>query len=771
MKITVVYPKNSHTAYEIAADAFIDLCGRISDASAEKMTDADFLSLSAPSEYTVLIGHDAANDALASRMLDGKISAPGFRYGSDGYTVRTERIGETKYLILAGGRPRATIYAVYRYFEKFCGCRYFWDGDRIPHGALPFEDLDLNEEPRFTYRGLRYFAHRSLSRFQAEQWGFVDWKAEIDWILKSRLNLFMLRIGTDDLYQKAFPDVVPYPDRDRPLPEATKGYDDRNLFWSLQYRGELRKKILQYAFERDLMHPEDCGTMTHWYSRTPIAFLEKKKPSLLSQSTAGYSEQTGLVFDIRDKKNMEYYEHLTDTHVKEYGKSELFHTIGLAERMYSKDRDENQRMKLYTYRKITDNIREKYPNAKLLLASWDMCMCYTSEEVRALFAELDPERVILFDYTSEAQDENNFTKWNVIGKFPWIFGVFGGIKRHDDIRGNFALMNERLAIAKNDAMCRGMVFWPEFSHGNPLYLYYLARNAWEKDIPSIDEILTDFCAARYDKSTAELMRPIWEAMLPIAKQMTWKCDRKKEILIGDDLYQNVIDRAPFDPEKRAENEALLAGFMNTKKDALLVLSALQKIPLGDLQTERDAFDMARTVISRFINAAILKAEICFTKGDIAGQEKASRTAIDLLSLFAEVLGGHEDYSLLRSFERIKAETDTNPNFEITLKNNAECEYNRSHIYENAQYLYLPEVKIWLSEALTAAKAGRTPDRKVASAEIAKNKEGYFSTLLSEMKRESAPLASLINQAEESIRSFCIKGERNDTSESEKIYSS
>ena len=107
------------------------------------------------------------------------------------------------------------------------------------------------------------------------------------------------------------------------------------------------------------MHPDDAGTMTHWYSRTPIAFLEKKKPTLLSQSTSAYREQTGLVFDIREKKNMEYYEKLTDTHVKEYGNGEIFHTIGLAERRCFPDHRSNHAFKKYVFRKIEEQVSDK----------------------------------------------------------------------------------------------------------------------------------------------------------------------------------------------------------------------------------------------------------------------------------------------------------------------------------------------------------------------------------------------------------------------------
>ncbi len=749
MSIYVVYPNRSHTAYEIAADAFIDLAGRVGNAEAKKITDEEYLTRKTKPERAVLIGNDSANSVLAELLLSGKAAQLGLRYGTDGYAIRTDRIGETEYLILAGGRPRATIYAVYRYFEKFCGCRWFWDGDRIPSTALPFEGLRLNEAPRFDYRGIRYFAHRSLHRFQAVQWGLEDWKNEIDWILKSRLNLFMLRIGSDDLFQKAFPDIVPYPDRDRPLPESKEGYDDHNLFWSLEYRGELRKKILQYAFERDLMHPEDCGTMTHWYSRTPIAFLEKKKPTLLSQTTAGYSEQTGLVFDIREKKNMEYYEHLTDTHVKEYGRGELFHTIGLAERMYSEDREKNLRMKLFVYRRIADNIRTKYPNAKLLLASWDVWIKYTPEEARALLAELDPNQTIFFDYTSESESGNDFTKWDVLGKFPWIFGIFGGIEKQNDIRGNLPLMNERLSLAKNDAMCRGMVFWPEFSHGNPLNLYYLATNAWEAEVIPLDTLLESFCEARYEKKNAGAMLAIWKKMLPIARLMTW-AGPADESMIGDDLYEDIRERAPFKAEEGKKYEIILAPFMETKAAAIQILSMLTEIPLDDEKTRRDAFDVARTVIGRFINAAILRAEISFAKKDAEGVEKASQIAVSLIQALGLLLGGHEDYSLLASLERLRTETEVNPNFERTLKNNAEHEYNRAHIYENAVYLYLPEAKLWLGAATEAAKAGVPLDKKGTVADMEKIRAVYFDTPLKEMKREHKPLSEVAMQAKDFI---------------------
>ena len=237
--------------------------------------------------HKAITGRDAP-DGVVRFAIDPKIS----KTGNDAYSIKSVPGG----VRLTGSNLRSVMYAVYDLLERRGGCHWFWDGDVVPKkDSIDLSNLDVSEEARFEYRGLRYFAHRGLSRFQAEHWGLDDWKKEIDWCIKRRLNVFMLRIGQDDLFQRTFPDIVSYPDPSKPLPGAGKGYDNRTLFWSLQYRGKLRQDLQNYAFDRGLMVPEDFGTMTHWYSRTPEEFLEKMDPPFLPQATKGYAEKNGLV--------------------------------------------------------------------------------------------------------------------------------------------------------------------------------------------------------------------------------------------------------------------------------------------------------------------------------------------------------------------------------------------------------------------------------------------------------------------------------------------
>ena len=221
--------------------------------------------------HRLATGADAP-EGLVSLAVDPSVSET----GNDAYAIVSSGGGAT----VTGSNPRSVLYGVYDLLARRAGCRWFWDGDIVPRrAAIDLSGLDVHEESRFRYRAIRYFAHRGLTRFQAEHWGFDDWRREIDWCVKRRLNCILPRIGMDDLWQRAFPDVVPYPDPSKPLPGAGTGYDDRSPFWPLQFRGRLRRAVADYAFARGLRIPADFGTMTHWYSRTPREFLEREKPA------------------------------------------------------------------------------------------------------------------------------------------------------------------------------------------------------------------------------------------------------------------------------------------------------------------------------------------------------------------------------------------------------------------------------------------------------------------------------------------------------------
>ncbi len=89
----------------------------------------------------------------AARLADRRFRALGL--GEEGFVIRT--VGND--LILAGGRPRGTLYAVYTFLEDEVGCRW-WSTkvSTIPkRPTLTVADLDIRFVPQLEYRESFWF--------------------------------------------------------------------------------------------------------------------------------------------------------------------------------------------------------------------------------------------------------------------------------------------------------------------------------------------------------------------------------------------------------------------------------------------------------------------------------------------------------------------------------------------------------------------------------------------------------------------------------------
>lgn len=680
--------KGTGRTFAVAAEEFVKYYNLVTGKTARLADDGEI----------IICGTD---DTLADKDV---------RKNSDDYAV----VSESGKLIITGGSGRAALYGVYAYFEEVMNCHWFWDGDVINQAdEIVLDGVSIHERPRFEYRMIRYFAHRGLHRFQAEHWDFEDWKREIDWLLKRRMNTFMLRIGTDDLFQKAFPDIVPYPSNTEVLPEATDGYNNRTTFWSLKYRGELRKKILDYAFDRGLLHPEDCGTMTHWYSRTPIAFLENVKPKLQQQASKSQSEQTGLVWDIFDEKNVKNYEKLTDTHIKEYGRPDIFHTIGLAERTLSDDREKGLEIKKYAYDVFTDYVNEKYPGAPLMIASWDFFFCYKPEEVRKMIKSFDPKKHIILDYTLDLKwEENNFEQWDMIGKMPWIFGLFHGYQPQSHVHGDYEYIDKKLKIAEADPFCKGMALWPELSHSDTFMLDYFTENAWKPTYMTLTERADRFCEKRYGEDS-EIMKEIWQAFVPV-----FRLPSRNHMSCFFSIFTHGELKDIMNPASEKHDEAVTKWtkccmeaktFLPAMRNTIEKIKALPKEIFEKDFICRDTVDLLRTIMVKKLHYDFMEAGLKYA----AAEDKKSTLCdwnhcLDQLELYADILALNEEYSIYHTVEGLKKAAQYNPHFDDAIKDNIINWYCRSSVYEAVTEIYVPETKYYIKTMLSR-KGDEMPD--------------------------------------------------------------
>ena len=653
-----------------------------------------------------ITGKDAPKGAVEF-AIDPKVS----KSGKDAYKI----VSEGSAVAITGSNMRSVWYGLYDLLERRGGCHWFWDGDVVPKkDSIDLSGLDVHEEAHFEYRGIRYFAHRGLTRFQAEHWGPEDWKREIDWTLKRRLNVLMLRIGQDDLFQRTFPDVCEYPDPAKRLPGAGTGYNDRTLFWSLQYRGELRRRLQKYAFDRGLMVPEDYGTMTHWYAPTPLDYIANRKPPFYPGADS--RPENNRVWDVRDDRWIDEYWKMTKTAVETYGKGapkpQLLHTIGTGERILSKDKKENFKLKVLGLQRFMSRVERDYPDAKLLMPGWDFYFSWTPQEVKDFLKLLDPKKCIVWDYSADQKTargaRSNFTKWDVIGKFPYTYSIFLAYEKALDARADYPLIEERQKLVQDDPFCVGYVFWPESSHTDTLLLRYFTANAWSDKAVPHGEVLDEFCASRYGKD-ADAMKAAWKAVLPASWLRDWTTTYGDKILSAD-----------FGDKKASHASK---KWHKAVADAEKAFGMLEKIEWKGDFIRRDTIDIARMALDRVIclRRADLSADVAkWRKGEckvesvkckVEGGNLVARAnqIATLCDLMADLLALHTDYSLWESYQRLDAvENIQNPDFSKTLFENASCNYCRSHQYELARYWYAPHAR---AIAKNLAKAVAEGDRE------------------------------------------------------------
>lgn len=690
----------------------------------------------------VLIGSDAVNKTVHDLIMAGKLESLNIRTGSDDFRILSLKDGSRKLLLLAGGRTRADFYAVYDYFERYCSCRYFWDGDIIPkRKELPVDDLDYTHNFQLRYRGLRYFAHRSLHRFQSEHWSLPEWKKELEYLLKKKFNIFMLRIGHDDIFQKAFPDIVKYPPEDRSDPDAIpRSYDDRTCFWGLKERGRLRREIIRHAAKLDLHHPVDMGPMTHWYSRTPTDFLKKVQPSLLSQSTVGYNEQTGLCWDLTDDRNIENYWKLTQAELKYYDKPDFFHIIGLAERKFGEKR-QNLQMKLYAYRRFIRKLREEYPHAPLLIAAWDLMLEWNADEVRTFLKELDPENTFILDYTQDLQyQDNDFVQWGLPHRFPYIFGIFQGVERYSGCAFDFEYTERNFSHTVNDPMCKGMILWPEMSHAHTMLHEYLAKRS-----AGMPFSVEGFCRDRYGKN-ADAMAEIWRKL---EKEFAENSFHRTRLLFDDtfnllmhlgEMYDDHTDSALQEEFRR----------MQTMRPKLTgIYSALAAIVRNgaDERTCRDVLDIARTHLMSDLLREFADTMDALWKWRLGNEAKPDGNRfVQLTGLFHRLLATSPEYSLSDSLEKLAKVHPLNPASEKTLMGNAENFYCRTYITELALGIYLPEAEFlrdWIASADRSARENKAEFEKAA----AQIREAFYAKPLAAYQTEPHELSNVLDELE------------------------
>ena len=259
-----------------------------------------------------------------------------------------------------------------------------------------------------------------------------------------------------------------------------------------------------------------------------------------------------------------------------------------------------------------------------------------------------------------------------------------------------------------------------------------------------------YCRDRYSSEICSDMCEIWREFMPIVELTAWSVDQSYQQR-GNDIFPLILERADFNAARGAEYLKRLEPAKGLAQTAAEVLKKLSRISQEDEMTKRDVYDIARTVIGRYINASILWCEYLLSEGERADEiERVTKFSLELMRCMYELLGSHSDYSLYDSLLKLNRVTETNPGFEGVLKENASCSYCRSYIYENARYLYYPEMALLYDEVKEAIREGRAVNMKEVRAKQAPILKKYLETPLEEMQGGGACPSEILLAASDII---------------------
>lgn len=183
--LTVIIPENYAKSERFAAEELVKYILQITGLKAEICTDAE----------TVNGGRIVIGSPIRNRLSAELISADEFSaLVTDAEGIYIKAFGEDTILIAGGGGEleRGTVYAVYEFLERFCGCVFagftnpeIEGGEYVPTAA----ELDLN--------GISYVKKSADTAYRTAiiQYGDVAGSADrglnipfLDWLVKNRYN-------------------------------------------------------------------------------------------------------------------------------------------------------------------------------------------------------------------------------------------------------------------------------------------------------------------------------------------------------------------------------------------------------------------------------------------------------------------------------------------------------------------------------------------------------------------------------------------------------
>lgn len=686
--IAIVYNSND-SAETAAAQELQSFLGRMTKAQPRMTTDASSQE-ARQGKAQFLVGRTAATRELIST---GKLADPA-KKNAEAYVVQPEVSGGVPQVAFLGGTGLATIYAVYHYLEKVCGCGFYWDGDHLPQcETLPVQGFNISAQPYFRER---MCMNLTLYWYSTPWWDWEDWKGYIDWALKARFNILSLwdTPGEDVAWKRAWKRMgVEISDNSYSGPPygifAPIKYGVRPPLTGAWREGqsELNKQITQYARQRGMrsLAPAVPGIVppeyasAHPEARTfEISWAGLPKQKYLHPLSPQYHE-VGKAF-------LEEYLSL-------YGTDHLF----WLENYLECDIEGPGAVQSEVRREIAGAnfkvIDEVDPKGVGIYSAWSFLFkpqYWTPQVIKESLERMPAERVRVLDQWAEMVPEDKRTDY--FNGRPWHFGIVYSFGGNTNLHGNMAFIENQFHKVVDDPRAKQCVgFYPneETIHHNYFYYDFLCRLGWNPKEVELRSYTRDYARERYGEGVAPAMAKVLEELLAsvygsddLTQPLYWH-----RLGTGRDYFRlQVANRRTFIPHL---HEALRLAF------------DVQHDLIGSRLYLHDLNDIARQYLAELFNAHVVKIQEAQAALDHAAFEREAGRLESLMEA-VEILLSHDDYYWLspmirkaRKLPGAPADVDLRARDIFTLWADVIRDYASRDYYELVQGYYRPRVTAYI----------------------------------------------------------------------------
>jgi hypothetical protein len=636
-------------------------------------------------------------------------------FSDDGFVIESFKVDDVKFTILAGKTPVSSLYAVYDYLERFCKVGFFEDGEYIPRlSSLPFERANTVQQPFFADRHyLVLFGHWGIKRFHAQFWTIDEWKRELDFLAKKKINMSRMhfRCANDpfqgDVPVLAFPEIGPAP----------SGYSDSagwpNTYnWPEDYRKKLTQEILNYGRKLGIRFIYLVA-----YGDVPVRFKEKH-PEIRYLPDDAYGPSTKI--HPADPMASEITKKYLKTLINTFGTDHIYFDTPYAETSPGNTAEETVKLKTESSKNLCRILREIDSEAIWYYDAWDFLVVKSwTKDATKKYIESNPidmtyiadnDAEMSYVYPNNRLDGGLYPMHKIHNYFygrTWSFGILHSYAGDDMPHGNVdSVINHVKSVAKNPkaAKCKGFMIMPEKIGDNDLYYQLLLGLSWDPLSLRKDEFLKDYIVRRFgslsSKNMMESLKDINKAFYACDPDVVNYCYYKmtREGMGGYGDAFPVLDGREFFVKRDEKKLVEKMGYVYTGLKKAFKEKENQK---GNPLYENYIVEFGKQYFSELSNYFLICAYKDFKAGNKTNFENNSKGVIQSLNVIEKILASRDDYLLTNTIEQAMSVPCTNPATpKLVRQANMNWNYINNDTYEQMRMVYKPRIEMYLNELRT-----------------------------------------------------------------------